>query len=130
MEQDNVNHPSHYNIGGRKECWEEMIEKFGIFYTAVFDVMNAYKYFYRAGMKEGNTKEQDLQKMHKYIDHATKIINERGYVEKITEHDRDCVVSLLYVMLEEIEAGFVEPKSGNDATNHFSQVGKMVKKGE
>lgn len=25
-----VYHPSHYNIAGRKECWDEMVERDGI----------------------------------------------------------------------------------------------------
>ena len=27
---DTVNHPAHYNIPGRKECIEEMIDRFGV----------------------------------------------------------------------------------------------------
>lgn len=92
MKQDNVNHPSHYNIEGRKECWEEMIEKFGIFYTAVFDVMNAYKYFYRAGMKEGNTKEQDLRKIKNYMEHAENLINNNDFYGQL-----DCLKMYLHM---------------------------------
>lgn len=29
---DMVNHPTHYNIPGRKECIEEMIDRFGVEY--------------------------------------------------------------------------------------------------
>lgn len=38
---------------------------------------NAYKYLYRAGNKDGNTKEQDISKAIFYFDYANKLIN--GY---------------------------------------------------
>lgn len=60
--KNNVNHPTHYNKPGRKECIVEMHEKYGLFRTSVFCLMNTYKYLYRAGEKEGNSKEQDLKK--------------------------------------------------------------------
>lgn len=56
-----VDHPSHYNASGRKECIVEMVEKYGFVVTATFCLMNAYKYFYRAGLKDGNYK-QDVEK--------------------------------------------------------------------
>lgn len=59
---EKVNHPVHYNISGRKECIEEMFEKYGMEITAIFCFTNAYKYLYRAGIKEGETQEDDISK--------------------------------------------------------------------
>lgn len=66
----NVDHPSHYNQEGRKECIVEMREKFGDLATYWFCKLNAYKYSYRAGNKDGNSKEQDNAKIKWYDDYA------------------------------------------------------------
>lgn len=63
----------HYNIKGRKECIEEMIDIFGVDAVITFCRINAYKYDYRAGHKEGNTKEQDLEKKNYYINKAREL---------------------------------------------------------
>ena len=65
-----VNHPEHYNIEGRKECIEEMLENYGKMITGCFCLTNAYKYLYRAGYKEGNSAEQDVEKAKWYFDYA------------------------------------------------------------
>jgi hypothetical protein len=54
-----INHPEHYNIPGRKECIDEMIEKFGVEKVRAFCKLNAYKYRYRHELKNGN---EDLDK--------------------------------------------------------------------
>ena len=64
----NVNHPTHYNLPGRKECIVEMEELFGLEATATFCLMNAYKYLYRAGNKVHNSKEQDVDKAMWYFE--------------------------------------------------------------
>lgn len=46
-----VNHPSHYNKEGSKECIVEMREILGDWITAAFCIGNAFKYRYRAGLK-------------------------------------------------------------------------------
>lgn len=51
--KDNVNHPEHYNIPRRKECIEEMIEKYGQEVVLSFCLLNRYKYHYRADRKNG-----------------------------------------------------------------------------
>ena len=61
---DNVNHPAHYNMPGRKECIEEMLDKFGSEKVQNFCELNAYKYQYRHEMKNG---EEDLQKASWYL---------------------------------------------------------------
>lgn len=71
-----VIHPSHYNQEGRKECWDEMMEKFGKPATAYFDMMNAYKYKYRAGSKNDNPEEQDMAKIENCMQHAHLLILE------------------------------------------------------
>lgn len=71
-ENKNVFHPTHYNQKDRKECWDEMIEIFGKDAVIIFDCLNAYKYYYRKGLKDGNSYEQDSEKMENYMEHARK----------------------------------------------------------
>ena len=68
-----VNHPAHYNTPGRKECIEEMVDKWGAEQTAKWCEMTAYKYEYRAGEKGGNPKEQDMKKRQWYLDKAKEL---------------------------------------------------------
>lgn len=70
---EQVNHPAHYNRPGRKECIEEMIDKFGARDTAKWCEMTAFKYDYRAGEKEGNPEEQDKAKEEWYLNRAEAI---------------------------------------------------------
>lgn len=69
---DQVNHPAHYNVQGRKECIEEMIEKYGPLAVYNFCMCNAYKYSYRAGYKDD--KEQDLKKAEWYIKKGVELL--------------------------------------------------------
>lgn len=68
---NNVNHPSHYKKQGRKECIEEITDKFGALFTIDFCLGNAMKYKYRAGLK--NDKLEDLQKADWYIQKAMEL---------------------------------------------------------
>lgn len=79
---EQVNHPSHYLKAGHKECIVEMEEKYGAEYTAVFCLMSAYKYLYRAGDKEGNPTERDINKAKWYFDYVNNklLVNLSGYV--------------------------------------------------
>ena len=70
-----VDHPSHYNTPGRKECIVEMEERYGAYVTAVFCLTNAYKYLYRAGEKDGNPAAQDNDKAIWYFNYAKKLTN-------------------------------------------------------
>ena len=72
---EQVNHPTHYNAPGRKECIEEMIDEFGKENVELWCRMTAYKYDYRAGSKEGNSKEQDMAKRKWYLDKAEELQN-------------------------------------------------------
>ena len=71
--KEQVNHPEHYNVPGRKECWDEFIDKFGAKHTFVWCLMTAQKYLYRKGLKEDNPEERDLDKAVAYFNKATKI---------------------------------------------------------
>ena len=66
----NVDHPNHYNIPGRKECIDEMLEKFGAEKVKAFCELNAYKYRYRHEMKNG---EEDLEKAEWYEKYKTSL---------------------------------------------------------
>ena len=61
--KENVEHPKHYNLPGRKECIEEMLELFGVEETKSFCKLNMYKYLYRHEQKNG---QEDLQKAEWY----------------------------------------------------------------
>lgn len=69
--KEQVNHPEHYNISGRKECIEEMIEIWGPQAVATWCRITAHKYLYRA--KHKGSEEVDLQKANWYIDKAESI---------------------------------------------------------
>lgn len=74
MDKELVFHPKHYNKENRRECWDEMTELFGPDAVVMFDVLSAYKYYYRAGSKDGNPEEQDLEKIKNYMNHAQRIL--------------------------------------------------------
>lgn len=69
---ENVNHPKHYNISGRKECIVEMLEKFGVDAVITFCQLNVYKYRYRHELKNG---QEDLEKAKWYEDYALNLRN-------------------------------------------------------
>jgi len=68
-----INHPKYYNIEGRKECIEEMIDKWGKSFAALWCEMTAYKYEYRAGRKDNNSAEQDNEKREWYLNKAEEL---------------------------------------------------------
>lgn len=70
----NVEHPTHYNQPGRKECIVEMEEKYGAEVTAIFCLTNSYKYLYRAGEKLDNPIKQDIDKAKWYFEYVNKLI--------------------------------------------------------
>lgn len=72
MANNNINHPAHYNIPGRKECIEEMLEIYGPSAVYMFCTLNAYKYKYRAGHKDN--KEQDEAKAEWYTRKAVELL--------------------------------------------------------
>jgi hypothetical protein len=69
MKQDNtVDHPAHYNQG-KFECIDVMVETFGKEATQTFCLLNAFKYVWRTGEKNG---VEDIKKaiwyLEKYIE--------------------------------------------------------------
>lgn len=72
--KEQVNHPAHYKKNG-KECIECMEEEFGPLAVYHFCLLNAFKYNWRAGFKDGNSTEQDLAKAKWYENYAKKLID-------------------------------------------------------
>ena len=70
--KEQVNHPAHYQKGGR-ECIDVMIEKFGVDAVINFCECNCFKYEWRAGLKDGNSAEQDLAKAEWYRNKAKEL---------------------------------------------------------
>lgn len=61
---DAVNHPSHYNQG-KFECIDVMVETFGEEAAKNFCILNAFKYIWRTGEKNG---AEDVKKAIWYLD--------------------------------------------------------------
>lgn len=62
---DMVSHPPHYADSCSIECIESMEIAFGVKYTAVYCIINAYKYLWRRKAKNGL---QDVEKALWYLD--------------------------------------------------------------
>lgn len=90
MDKELVVHPKHYNKADRRECWDEMMELFGPSAVVMFDVLSAYKYYYRAGSKENNPEEQDLEKIKVYMEHAQRILENNI----LSENACDCFYNM------------------------------------
>ena len=80
-ELSGVNHPSHYQIKDRFECIEEMRLMFGDEAVKDFCRCNAYKYYYRAGSKDGESADKDRAKGMWYLKYYAKMCREK-------EHDQ------------------------------------------
>lgn len=70
---DNVNHPAYYQ--GKNECIDVMIAMFGVEAVKHFCMCNAYKYRFRANMKNG---AEDIEKAEWY---ESKLIELGGTTE-------------------------------------------------
>lgn len=75
MIKQHVDHPSHYNKPGKKECIKEMEDIFGPDWTAIFCELNSFKYVYRCGDKEDNPEEQDMAKSNWYLEYAKELVS-------------------------------------------------------
>ena len=64
-----VDHPSHYNQG-RYECIDVMLETFGKEATQNFCLLNAFKYVWRTGEKNGY---EDIKKAVWYLNKILKL---------------------------------------------------------
>lgn len=54
--------PTHYTDSNGKQCIDYMLEKFGYEELRAFCELNAYKYRFRAGKKDGEQYEDDIEK--------------------------------------------------------------------
>lgn len=71
-EKDAVNHPSHYNADPSGiECIEIVRHR-------NFNIGNAIKYLWRAGLKDGNKDVQDLKKAIWYIEDEIKRLEDEN----------------------------------------------------
>lgn len=61
---ESVNHPAHY-CQGKFECIDVMVETFGEEATKGFCLLNAFKYIWRTGEKNG---VEDVKKARWYLD--------------------------------------------------------------
>ena len=117
-EMDSVNHPSHYNIEGRKECIEEMLELFGVDAVKIFCELNAYKYRYRHELKGG---EEDLKKADWYDD----------YREKLTEGMREIAEHYGYIsqtrQLVEEMAELTQAICKEKRVDNIKDIGEVAK---
>lgn len=71
--KETVNHPSHYNREGAKECIEEMLMLFGYEEVLSFCKLNAWKYRYRAADKNGI---EDLKKSDWYLNKYEELLKQ------------------------------------------------------
>ena len=69
---DNVNHPSHYNQG-KYECIDVMVETFGMEAAKNFCLLNAFKYIWRTGEKNGI---EDIKKAVWYLNKTVELEEE------------------------------------------------------
>ena len=69
----------YYTKAKHKECIVEMCEKYGDYSVYCFCKCNAYKYLYRAGLKENNPAVQDWQKAKWYIDYANNLCKKHRF---------------------------------------------------
>ena len=77
ISKEKVNHPAHYQKNG-KECIEVMEEQFGPKAVYWFCILNSFKYKWRAGVKEGNSYEQDMAKARWYLDYGKNLNNKHN----------------------------------------------------
>lgn len=72
-----VEHPSHYNKAGRKECIVEM-EEYDPVVAIMYCLTSAQKYLYRKGEKDNNPIEQELNKARWCFDYTNMLIDKYG----------------------------------------------------
>ena len=70
---EKVDHPSHYNQG-KFECIDVMVETFGKEATQDFCLLNAFKYVWRTGEKNG---VEDVKKARWYLDKYLELEGEK-----------------------------------------------------
>lgn len=70
---ESVDHPAHYNQG-KFECIDVMVETFGKDATQDFCLLNAFKYVWRTGEKNG---VEDVKKARWYLDKYLELEGEK-----------------------------------------------------
>lgn len=98
---NNVDHPAHYNVKGKKECIDEMVDDFGLEMAISFCLTNAYKYLYRAGEKQNNPKEQDIAKAKWYYEWVKKKYSDIPSLFSKTETNNWLALRKAYVYIKE-----------------------------
>lgn len=81
---DMVNHPPHYADSCSLECIESMEIAFGVEYTAVYCLINAYKYLWRRKAKNGS---QDVEKALWYLDRYYSYVDMLSFTMPSDEYD-------------------------------------------
>lgn len=73
VDKSKYDHPSYYQAENGKECLDLMIETFGKEAVRNFCLCNAFKYRFRAGKKNEELKELDLEKAKWYENKAKEL---------------------------------------------------------
>ena len=81
---DMVNHPTHYADSCSLECIESMEIAFGVEYTAIYCLINAYKYLWRRKAKNGS---QDVKKALWYLDRYYSYTDMLSFAMSTNEYD-------------------------------------------
>lgn len=80
----------YYTKAKHKECIIEMRDNYGDYAVYCFCKCNAYKYLYRAGLKENNPAVQDFEKAKWYIDYCNTLVKKHWFnpkYRKVTIND-------------------------------------------
>lgn len=96
-----INHPSHYQ--GKVECIDAMLSLFGEDAVEHFCRINAFKYLWRAGEKEGNSKEQDEAKARWYLAKLHEIVKKRNNIRRSEEEDAQIIEKNLIFYKQKIK---------------------------
>lgn len=107
IEPSNVDHPTYYQ--GEYECIDLMREIYGDEAVRNFCIINAYKYRFRAGKKQGEPAKSDLDKADWYESYVME------HMPKNFEAWRDR-------MSEEVEKMCVDPNSVDERVLHGERV--------
>lgn len=80
QKNNNKINPAHYQGENGRQCIDIMLERYGIDAVIHFCQLNSFKYHFRAGRKEGESKETDLDKARWYEDKARELAMYRSQI--------------------------------------------------
>ena len=86
-----ADHPDHYNIEGRKECWDEMEDILGSEAVYWWCLGSIYKYIYRKGSKPGEPAEREKEKIYAYMAKANELMEREQIIPPDLEKFMDIV---------------------------------------